>query len=221
MPKPVRSQFGRHSIKKAGTKTGLSRPGIRLARLVGKRIPKRWMVKGYHSPVIRAESTVRLMLRSHQKSGGKAYPVIRPKKELGLSYIVNPAACDRLEAKLGEKTFLRRWLNGKISERLIHHPHRVADAIIRRRFGLGQRIARLGFKDKLLKSVSHAWQIEAVFERLTGTRYDALPPGTQARPTEAMEVIHYQNGKAILTYRGKRFDVTKRLDQIVRAATQR
>ena len=61
---------------------------------------------------------------------------------------------------------------------------------------------------------SHSWIVDAVFERLTGKKYSSIPPGKIVRENEGITLTHYKNGKVILRYRGKSFDVTKKFAEV-------
>jgi hypothetical protein len=217
MRNPIKTTLGRHSIKKKTTKTGLSQAGINLARASG-RTNLSGKVKGYTSPVTRAKKTLEYKLGAYRAKGGKTYPNIRLKKELDLGKVVRDmGALEKLFEKYGaEEPVLRKWLDGKISSKAMVPAKEVADQIIKKRFGLGQRVARTGTKDRTLENVSHSWFVEAVFERLTGVKFEAMRPGTMVRETEGLTVNHYKNGKAVLRYRGKSFDVTKQLNSILK-----
>ena len=205
MPRPIKSTLRRHSVKSGKTKTGLTASGIKLARKTGKR-ELSGKVKGYHSSATRAKSTLVYGMQGHK---GKKYSKIRVRKELSYYFLKDMAKLESLVVKHGEEKFLRMWLDGKVSSRLISKPEEVANLIIKKRFGLGQRVAKLGAKDIMIENVSHSWIVEAVFERLTGKKYNTLKPGTMGRFTEGLTINHYKNGKAVLTYRGNSFNDKK------------
>jgi hypothetical protein len=216
MVRPIKSTLRRHSIKKSGTKTGLSKPGISLARRSAQKVLS-GKVKGYSSPVSRAENTLKLGLGTYRSKGGKTYPSIRVRKELGLGAAIrDEIAAEKLLVKHGEPKFLRLWLDGKVSQKIIASPKEVADNIIKKRFGLSQKIAKAGAKEIMLDNLTHSWLVEAVFERLTNTKFNNLKPGTMVRETEGLVISHYKNGKAVLRYRNKSFDVTQKLESILK-----
>lgn len=108
------------------------------------------------------------------------------------------------------------WLDGKISSKHMKPAKQVADEIIKKRFGLGQRVAKTGTKNRVLENVSHSWFIEAVFERINGRKFVSMGNGEMVRPMEGLTLSTYKNGKAVLPYGGKSFDVTKKLNQILK-----
>jgi hypothetical protein len=111
---------------------------------------------------------------------------------------------------------LRDWLDGKLPTTIVDHHLKVADSIIKKRFGLEKKVFDLGGKSILLRNVSHSWNVEAVFERLTGRKFHmTTPKWTMVRPTESLQVSFTKEGRAILSYRGKRYDVTSNLKKIV------
>lgn len=219
MAKPIQTRLRRHSYKQpsnVASKTGLTRKGISHARKTGRAMAKGRKVKGYHSGVVRAKASLEYELGSFRALGGKTYASTRARKAMGIDYIKDREAFGRLFKRYGgEDAVMRRWLDGKVSTRFIEKPEGVADKIIKNRFRVGKKIAEGGTKDRMLENVSHAWNIEAVFERLTGKKFNKMKPGTGAREMEGLTVTHYKNGKAVLRYRGKSFDVTKRLNAIL------
>ena len=218
MAKPIKTNLRRHSKKGPKTRTGLSLEGIRLAQRKGRKLPKDVKVKGYHSGKPRTNASLRYEFGAFRAKGGKTYPESRKRAYLSSMTDAQYAALFPMIKKLGsEEAVMRRWLDGKLPASTLEKPGPVADRIIKKRFGLGQRIARMGAKNRLLENLSHAWTVEAVFERLTGQRFDKMHPGTYAREMEGLTVTHYKNGKAVLRYRGKSFDVTKKLNKILAA----
>lgn len=217
MPRPIKSNLRRHSIKKKGTKTGLSASGISLSRTKGRKLSGK--VKGYHSPSSRAKSTLGYEMGAYKAKKGKTYSAQRSRKELDVAGAIrNEAAVVKLIEKFGkEEPVLRMWLDGKISSKHVKPAKQVADEIIKKRLGLGQRVAKTGTKDRVLENLSHSWLVEAVFERLTGRKFETMGSGEMVRPTEGLIVSHYKNGKAVLRYRGESFDVTKKLNQILKS----
>lgn len=216
MAKPVKTVLRRHSKKGPKTITGLSLKGIRLARRKGQKLPRGVKVKGYHSGKPRAAASLRCELGAFRAKGGKTYSQSRKRAYLSPMTDAQYAALMPMIERFGsEEAVIRRWLDGNIPSKVIEKPKLLADRIIKKRFGLGQRIAEKGTKDKILENVSHAWTVEAVFERLTGQRFDKMSPGTYAREMEGLSVTHYKNGKAILRYRKKSFDITERLKKIL------
>lgn len=213
----------RHADRRDGTKTGLSAKGIAKARK-GRRVPASFRIKGYHGLTPRTVSTIELGQKAAKRRGIKIYPT--PKLKLGMQrgkrhelsgdyYILNETAVDRLIEKRGEAVFLRDWLDGKISKKIMMSPQTVADAIIRKRFALGARASRRGIRKVVMRNITRGWNPEAVFERLTGRRYEfTTPRNTMVRPSESLTVSFLANGKAILSFRRKKYDVTANLNRI-------
>jgi len=212
----VVASLERHSHKKKGTKTGLSGKGISVARRKGPSYPKGLKAKGYSSPVSRAAASLNLGQTYARRRGRKIYKATRIRRELGFDCIKDMPALEAMIEKAGiEEPVLRRWLDGKISKKVIAPAKEVADSIIRKRLGFGNVVLKLGGKDILLRNVSHSWLVEAVFERLTGRKFQATKPtGTMVRPTEGLTVAFTKGGRAILSYRQKRYDVSANLNRI-------
>ena len=245
MPRIIITKLVRHSLqapKARQTKTGLTREGIIKARALGRKIPPGWKVKEYYTPAIRTESSSRFALGAFRAKGGKTYPTKRRVKrgpEKGaivkkagvrkeLWYIKDIPELKKLTGEHGEndKAILRRWLDGKLDPKIIENQKKVADAVIRKRFGLGKRLVERGLggfgrtpvkgaADKIiLRNVTHQWLVEAVLERLTGMKYTQFGRGTAIRENESLSMIHYPE-KTMLKYRGKTIDVTGRFNEIL------
>ncbi len=229
MRRTIITRLVRHSLqapKTRRTKTGLTRKGIIEARKAGRKIPLGWKVKGYHSKTARTRSSLRFALGAFRAKGGKTYSKMREREELW--FIKDIPELKKLTGEHGEndKAVLRQWLDGKLDPKIIEKPKKVADAIIRKRFGLGKRLVERGLgglgkvpikeaADKIiLRNVTHQWIVEAVLERLTGMKYTQFGLGTAIRENESLSVIHY-SGKTMLKYRGKTIDVTKRFNEIL------
>lgn len=214
---PVAVSVERHAHKAKGTKTGLSAEGISAARKKGLSYPPGFKSKGYASSVSRADTTLQLGQTYARRRGTKTYALSRTRMELDLYKIIKdmPAIEKELEKAGQEEPFLRKWLDGKVSARIIDKPKLVADRIIKKRIGLGKAVFELGAKDKLLRNVSHSWVVEAVFERLTGRKFQfTTPKNKMVRSTEGLTVSFTRQGKAVLSYRGKAYDVTANLEKI-------
>lgn len=109
---------------------------------------------------------------------------------------------------------LRKWLDREISTKLMFPAKQVADNIIKWELGFGNYLAQEGIKGINVRYQSHSWIVDAIFERLTGRKYSSIQPGKIVRENEGITLTHYKNGKVALSYRGKRFDVTKRFKEI-------
>jgi len=238
--KPVVSTLNRHSIKgKTGPYAksyGLIPEGVELAESSAETLPEgrkaKVYVSGsqrYPSTSVRAAATGSLQRASYRKSGrGNAFKTrIRRKPVLSFDFMHNEKKEAALEKKYGEEGLLRRWLDGKVPRSIMDPYEEVADKIIRERFGLGQRLARMGRRDLLLHNVTHGYIVEAVFTRLTGRRFENTrapkPPPASAhkgpsmvRETEGLKITHYKNGRAVLRYRGRSYEVTTKLKQILK-----
>jgi len=207
----------RHAHKKKGTKTGLSGEGVRASVKKAFGFPSRLKSKGYHSTSDRAKSTLEIGQVFAVKAGRKTYAKARERKNLGLDFIHDMAGLELMIKRFGsEEPVLRKWLDGKLSLMIADHPFKVADSVIRKRIGLGKAVFELGAKDRLLRNLSHSWVVEAVFERLTGRKFQFTKPRNKmVRPTEGLTVSFTEKGRTILEYRKKRYDVTRNLEKIV------
>jgi len=58
--------------------------------------------------------------------------------------------------------------------------------------------------------------VDTVFERLTGKKYNSIVPYSISRSNEGIRLTHHKNGRTVLQYRGKTFDVTKKFSEIAR-----
>lgn len=222
MPRPkqrksVIVQLVRHSYRRGGTKTGLSRKGINEAFRHGKKIPSGYKLAGRHGDLPRAKSSAKRSLAGYKSVKGKTYKNVRERSNLSyMDSVVDEKQYDALVEKLGEVNFLRKWIDGEISSDIVKPAQEFADAIIRRTLRLGTVLNKKGARNIAVRNVSHAGVVEAVFERLTGKHFDQTLPRNQiARPNEGIHLTFFPNGKIILKYRNKNYDVTKKFNEII------
>jgi len=201
----------------------LTKEGKKQAFELGKKMQKKAKLKLYFSPSIRTRQTAFHLYQGFKQAGGKAAKYKHAKRKgvrkelLGGNMFPDNVYAQKELSKVGgsNSLMMRNWLDGKYPPEKIASPQKMAEDIIRKRFGLGQRAARAGVKGYQMLNITHDWQMMAVFERLTGKKFDKA--GLRApKPNEGIIVYHTKEGKAILEYQGKRFEVTRRLNQILK-----
>jgi hypothetical protein len=216
---PITTGLFRHSDKQGGTSTGLSKKGIVMAWDKGSSLPtsRKTAIRASDSP--RAKNTAEFTLDGLREKGGKGYSKIRQRNRISFSSMFKPGGmeiADKLIAKYGgEDVVLRRWLDGKMGK-YMYGPKAVADDIIRNELAFGSFLAEQGRKDLSVRYQGHSWFVEAVFERLTGKKFETTTSRTvkMVRPNEGVSLSHYEDGKVFLNYRGKTYNVTKKFNQI-------
>lgn len=232
----VRSYFGRHQIKKKGTPTGLSPVGEKMSEtdfLADQPTGRKYRITTSANP--RAFHTARIGAEMYRKYGGVANLGVpkakegrgRVLREISLEHVLPGEKLDRYEAimkgimaknkRLNETTaeelLLVNWMNGKYTSE-IGDAVRITDDLIYLTFGLGQTVAQGGRKNIELRNVSHSGFVEMVFMRLTGRDFRTTGSG-MVNPGEGLTVHFLPNGKAVLEYRNRRYDVTKNLEKSI------
>lgn len=220
----------RHSYREPVTnikkhrQVALTPRGKKAAFFKGTKLPKDYGLKVYYSSADRAKQTARLLRQGYLAAGGEAHKFRKPAGEYARrteldepDYLVRHYAflLKRLtELKGNEALLVREWIDGKLAAAGIPPAKELADNLIRKRFGLTEEVTRKGIVNKQLINVSHDWVIAPVFERLTGQKFTSLGKGL-TKPLEGMAMYHTADGRAILEYRKKKFDVTARLRKIL------
>ena len=216
--KPVIVQLVRHSFKSAKAKGGLSRKGMNEAVRSGARVPNGYKLAARHSDFPRAKTTAKGNLTGYRYySRGETYRNVRERAYLSyMPFTVNEERFDELVEKQGEIPIIRRWLDGKISREIAIPATEYADQIIRRALRVGSVLNRKGARSIAVRNISHAWVVEAVFERLSGKHFEQTTPRNQiVRENEGLQLTFYPKGKIVLKYRNKNYNVTKRFNEII------
>jgi phosphohistidine phosphatase SixA len=228
----ISNTFQRHStrehIRRAALHhlTKLTPGGKREAFELGKALPKDRKLKIYFSPAARTRQTAHYLYRGHKSAGGKAARYFTKgvrghlgSKRAGERQELMGVNLFRDEKKVQEEynkvgrdnaKMVRNWIDG-MYEDITRSPRDISAKITRRRVRLGQRAAKAGVRDYNIMNIGHDWQIMALFEFLTGKKFDRIGV-TMPKPNEGFTVHHTVSGKAILEYQGRKFDITKRLE---------
>ena len=226
MPRIVKSIFVRHAnaqrgIMAPGRKTELALTGAKHAVKYGRRLAKEGVqVKHFSGPVNRVRETAAFIKASSERRGGKNYPTIRIRKELR-NVVVDKKKWDYYYDEVYKKdnsAAITAWLENKIPSDVRIRPSVAADAAIRGRLGLGARIARKEGHDIILINNTHQDVMAAVFERLTGRTFKELYESKMPKSVEEMPFVFHPNGKVELTFRKQSFDVTTKVNEILRRA---
>ncbi len=213
--------IGRHSLKGKG-KSGLSRTGWGKAAWAGRNLPKGFKLVTSHGDQIRHSTTARIA-RSNFK--GKKERQMRLRSDLGFGCIKNPEAMVALEKTKSDAALLADWIDGRIPETVLERATVVGDRILKR--SIPETTALIAAKKRPFHlNITSAWFEAAVMKSL-GTDYRAIKPkgsraknkpaqGETLKETEAMLFFHMPNGQTIMKFRGRPFDVTTQLSQILR-----
>ncbi len=229
------SRFSRHGRK---TKKGkLSLYGAIQALAEGTKLPIGYFPVSFSSEKERAQTTAKLSRIGHGywatgKAGVKNRKrQVKVRKELfdreGLNknweqmeeLIQKTARERRVSLERAESILMKQWLEGK-GTKTIPPYSKVADPIIRKRLGLGQRVSewkgRKRFRKLLLENVSHSWILEAVFTRLTGRISRDVMRGSYIGEAKGYTVHHLQDGRLLLERNKEIFDITENYRQIAK-----
>jgi len=219
--------FRRHGDKAAGPKakegfqgkTGLQKKGWLRAfgrGMVG--VGTLGKTEFASSPLLRVKNTAKAARAGHRSLFGRTTGEVVEKKHLdAFGAIKNMGAAEDLIAKHGDDGVLRMWLDGKLSTDIMAPANEWASEVLR------QEIPRMRQGQmRNVQNFTNSWGVEAIYELLTGAKFEqTLAPrtpgskGKGVRFTEPLSLAFDKKGRAILTYRKNRFDVTNRLKEIV------
>ncbi len=214
----------KQKASRVGKRTGLQWKGLRRAFWKGVFNRGRTEFASTDAATTRTNWSARAARLGHRLTGGKTTGPVKLKPYLGYYYIKDMGAAiaevKRLETRYGkdgaDDAYLRRWLDGKVSPRIMLPPAQVADDIIRKEVE--------SIKNSQASNVQNyinRWTVEAILERLAGARFDSLiRKGKKTKGvdfTEPLKIGFTKKGRAILRYRGYKFDVTERIKEITGA----
>lgn len=212
--------IGRHGNK--DTTGDLSPKGRRQSAWSGKNLPSgHFLVVRAGSAPARLPSTAREL---HAAFPGKKSDQIEFRNELNLDFLTNPKLSEGLIAAHGEAGALAEWMQGRVSEQVMENPQSVGKRKLREIMNASANLNRQqmqGLKP-FVANVTSSWT-EAAILKVLGIDYAAIKPskrqskinpatqGQTLRETEALLFFHLPDGRIILRYRRKAFDVTKAL----------
>lgn len=176
-----------------------------------------YKVAGRHSGVLRAETTAERQLAGFRSVGGKTYQTVRKRTIFGLPRIIpDMKAAEKQIKDYGEPKALRMWLEGETPSSVMLPVKEVVRDFVQKEFDFGRFLNERNVRNIAVRHVAHSWLVEAVFENLTGKRYETtLPRNRIVRENEGLDLIFYPKGKIELKYRNKKYDVTKRFNAIL------
>ena len=206
---------------------GLTPEGVRVAIKHGQQLPKDLRLKTYYSPALRNRETAHYVQLGHLSKGGKVGVSKRKRETGGRQELIMPKGTNIfLDAKLvyGESKRLKNdwnkitenWVMGRYPSSKVFPSKLVAEEMIQKRLGLGKRATNAGRRDWLILNVTHDTQILAVLKELIGK--NPFKEGfTLPKPNEGLTIYHTNAGREILEYQGRRLDVTKKINQIIKS----
>ncbi|MDO8627111.1 MAG: hypothetical protein Q7K42_01470 [Candidatus Diapherotrites archaeon] len=220
------SNLRRHAAKQGGTLTGLSRQGELDSLNSGEKLPKTLKLKSKYSSFVdpRAGHSANLQSMGHERKGGKVYSKLRSRKSLSFD-LSNPKAFDELMKKFSSPGVdpnitttkaMRAWINGEVQIPGLPDWKFVADEFIVHDLRLAQKVSAKKGRNIQFENLSHAPNADFVFERLTGQPFE-IAKGRFSDLLEGPVFFHAPKGQLILEYRGKRYDVTEKYNEIVSA----
>jgi broad specificity phosphatase PhoE len=228
-------ELRRHSNKNILTGK-LTKKGLKNARKVGRKINKKKILKRITSQETRAKETIKQIDKNFK--GSNKTGKILTKKELNennaffyfnennaffylrktIDFFKNLAGNQKIAI-----TTAKKWLDGKISLKIMQKPEVIADIVIKKRIGSVLRYLRMSKSKPSLpihiESITHAGIIMPVYERLTGKKYfenyKQLPNENQPL---SFDFFVYEKGKTkvIMHFNETNFDVTERVNEIIR-----
>lgn len=212
--------IGRHSLK-SDSSSGLSTKGELKASYAGRNLPKGFDIAVRTGRLPRHQATANKMFYTYP---GKRLGGVKIAYELGLGYIKNEPVVDRLIAGSGDAKVLESWIAGRIPSEVMEKPLAVGIQILRGAVPQTYRHISKGARPFAL-NITSCWSEAAILKAL-GIDYKSIKPkrsrsknppkqGEPLKETEAMLFFHMPDGRTILAFRGRRFDVTKKLQEIL------
>lgn len=199
----------------------LTKPGKVEAKVEGKTLPPNLKLTVYHSPTRRTRDTARLARKGFIEVGGKVGRFSpgyngRPRGILGTDLILKPKQIMEIYKKVkgNDGEIIKLWVDGKLPADAVVPANEIAEKIIRQRFGLTTKALKKGIIGRQLLNVTHDYMLVAVFEALTGRKFFRLFKSSP-KPNQRLTTFHTTDGRTILEYNRKRFDVTNKLNSIL------
>ena len=103
--------------------------GRKLAFEFGKKLPLSYSIRIFHSPIPRYKETAEYVMKGFQSNDGLAK--LMGEKDFLIINLVDQREMVRILDEIGHQKFGYRWLKGKVDERIIDKPERVASKIIK------------------------------------------------------------------------------------------
>lgn len=213
--------IGRHSIK-GKTRSGLTPEGKGKANWAGRNLPPGFKVSARSGELPRQRMTARLMVNAYRGEKEMRIPVV---PELGFQWIRNVPEVEKMIGQKGDAGVLADWINGKIPENIMTNPRTTGESILKSAIQETQRLMQSSEKRPFALNATSSWWDAAMlhalgidYRKITPKRPRARNPAKQGdsfKETEAMLFFHLPGGKTILKFRGKAFDVSKKINEIL------
>lgn len=224
--------IGRHSFKEK-TPSGLSKEGIRKAIWSGRHLPVGFKLHARAGELPRQQSTAKVMLWSYR---GKKRRGVEEALKLGYMWFKNPSHIDELiekngGGKQGDAKVLQMWMDGKIPARIAENPRTAGESILRDAIANTEQLARTSQERPFVLNLTSSWFDAAILKALNIDYRNIRPKkqrnlrrlagreveqGDTFRETEAMLFFHLPDNRIILSWRGKKMDVTRQLRKILK-----
>lgn len=220
----------RHSHRQKFGKTSeygvpkLTEYGIKAALSVGKKISRHSenaaFIKVWYSPVERSRETAEIIGRAlGQDSGKRVVGRIGSREELGGRLVLDSERFNEYWERFpGVQKFIRAWLDGKIDRQTVVPAKEVVKELLQK-FSTLQRLRdrtrKYGTKVPgfVTVSITHDMLIMACLEMFTGKKFESF--GANVNPNAGLRFYHLSDGRTILEFRRKRFDVTSKLRKLL------
>lgn len=216
--------IGRHALDDPAT-ADLTSEGRDKSRWSGKKIPStHFLIVRSGTEPARVTSTAREILDNFP---GKKSQAIELSEALKLEFIKDYPAWRAMVAERGKQTVMDDWMEGKIPTSILEKPEAVGIRRLKDIMDAEKNLDRTqlqGLKP-FIANVTISW-VDYPLLKVLGLDYRKIvpskklatknppKPGQTLRFTEAMLFFHMPDGRIILRYRGKPFDVTKKLKEL-------
>ncbi|MFH0714483.1 MAG: hypothetical protein V1847_01575 [Candidatus Diapherotrites archaeon] len=191
----------------------------------GQHLPSGFLLSVVHGDEPRHQSTANYV---HAAYPGRKEPfttatasALAP--ELGVQWLKNPKAYQKLVEEFGREAVIRKWIDGNVSPEVLERPEIVGKEILKKR--LRETKVQIAFGYRPFHAAVSSAPYDAAMLKVLGIDYARVKPKTGAgrepkrgetfKETEAMLFYHLPDGRIILSWRGKKFDVSKKLDKLL------
>lgn len=209
--------IGRHSIK-GDTPSGLTLEGEAKAQWSGRNLPKGFFVSASSGNEPRHQTTAKRMVETFP---GKKSMQVRVLEELGFQHVKDKQKMGEIMKNLGLAKALSKWIDGKIPQDIADTPEKTGAKILHYAIGETKKLMQSSPEKPFHLNVASSW-IEAAILKVLGIDYRTIKPrkgrsrsppkqGETLKETEALLFFHLPGGRTILSFRGRKFDVTKAL----------
>jgi hypothetical protein len=136
----------------------LTTQGRKLAFQFGKKLPRSYSIRLFHSPIPRCKETAEYLMKGFQNNYGSAK--LMGEKDFLYINLIDQREIVRILERIGHHNFGYSWLKGKLDQGIIEPPQKVASKIIKSIFTLMKN----GIQNSIDIHITHDLNILSVRE---------------------------------------------------------